>query len=210
VADALTGLAGPRRDVVTAVGDRSDVGRSKKGDVVVDIGLCDGSALGRIAFEAKDRRLSQPEAVRELDGALEARNADFAVLVVPSEGEVPAGMHALSEYHGDKLIVSWNPDEGSALTLEVAYMLARARVLLARAGADERLDAAAIAQQADKALQALKDVRKIRSNLTAATKGIGAAGEVLDSLEKAVRGHLDEIRALLTAASDDEAPLSGD
>ncbi len=205
VGDALAALAAPRSDVVTAVGDRSDAGRSKKGDVVIDIGMCDGPAQGRIAFEAKDRRLSQPEAVRELDGALAARNADFAVLVVPSEGELPTGMRPLSEYHGDKMVVTWNADEGS-LTLEVAYMLARARVLLAREDADERLDAGAIGQQADKALQALKDVRKIRSNLTAATKGIESAGDVLDTLEKAVRGHLDEIRGLLSASGADDAP----
>jgi len=205
VSDALAALAGPRSDVVTAVGDRSDAGRSKKGDVVIDIGMCDGPARGRIAFEAKDRRLSQPEAIRELDGALAARNADFAVLVVPSEGELPAGMRALSEYHGDKMVVTWSADEGSALTLEVAYMLARARVLLAREDASERLDAGAIGQQAEKALQALKDVRKIRSNLTAATTGIKSAGDVLDGLEKAVRGHLDEIRGLLSASGADDA-----
>ncbi|HVP02419.1 MAG TPA: hypothetical protein VMT10_07620 [Solirubrobacteraceae bacterium] len=202
VADALRALAGPRGDVVAAVGDRSDAGRSKKGDVVVDIGMSDGPALGRIAFEAKDRRLAQPEAIRELDGALAARDADFAVLVVPSAGELPAGMRALSEYHGDKMVVMWSPEEGSPLTLEVAYMLARARVLLARRDADARLDAGAIAQQADKALQALKDVRKVRLNLTAATTGIDQARDVLDSLEKAVRGHLDEIRTLLTAAGE--------
>ncbi len=205
VADALTALAAPRSDVVTAVGDRSDSGRSKKGDVVIDIGMCEGAALGRIAFEAKDRRLSQPEAIRELDGALSARNADFAVLVVPSDGELPSGMRALSEYHGDKMVVTWSADEGSALTLEVAYMLARARVLLAREEAGDRLDGAAIAQQTEKALQSLKDVRKIRSNLTAATNGIEGAKGVLDGVEKAVRGHLDEIRILLAAGGEDES-----
>ncbi len=205
VGQAIAEIAAPRGDAAEAVGDRSDAGRNKKGDVVVDIGLGEGPALGRIAFEAKDRRLSQPEAIRELDGVLEARNADFAVLVVPSEGEIPAGIRALTEFHGDKLVVTWDPAEDSALTLEVAYMLARARVLLSREQSDEQqLDGPAIGQQAEKALQALKDVRKIRSNLTAARGGIDAAGSVLDGLEKAVRGHLDEIRALL-AVADDEA-----
>ena len=207
VADALAAIAAPRGDAADAVGDRSDAGRSKKGDVVVDIGLCEGPSLGRIAFEAKDRKLSQPAAIRELDGALEARNADFAVLVVPGEGEIPAGMRALTEFHGDKLVVTWDPGDESSLTLEVAYMLARARVLLTREESGEQLDGAAIGQQAEKALQSLKDARKVRQNLTAARTGIDAAGDALDGIEKAVRGHLDEIRALLAAAgavADDE------
>lgn len=213
VADALAAIAAPRGDTADAVGDRSDAGRSKKGDVVIDIGLCEGPSRGRIAFEAKDRKLSQPAAIRELDGALDARNADFAVLVVPSEGEVPAGMRALTEFHGDKLVVTWDPGDESSLTLEVAYMLARARVLLAREESGEQLDGAAIGQQAEKALQSLKDARKIRSNLTAARGGIDAAGEVLDGIEKAVRSHLDEIRALLavagTADEDAASPVDG-
>ena len=213
VADALAAIAAPRGDAADAVGDRSDAGRSKKGDVVADIGLCEGPSLGRIAFEAKDRKLSQPAAIKELDGALEARNADFAVLVVPSEGEIPAGMRALTEFHGDKLIVTWNAGDESSLTLEVAYMLARARVLLAREESGETLDGAAIGQQADKALQSLKDARKVRQNLTAARTGIDAAGDALDGIEKAVRGHLDEIRALLAAAGtveeDATPPLDG-
>ena len=201
VADALAQIAHGRGDCADAVGDRSDAGRAKKGDVVVDIGAQDGPAAGRIAFEAKDRRLSQPEAIRELDGVLEARNADFAVLVVPSEEEIPARLRALTEYHGDKLVVVWNADDGSALTLEVAYALARARVLMTREGGEDDVDAAAIGQLTERALQELKDLRKVRSNLTAARSGIDAAGDVLDGIERTVRAHLDEISALVQAAA---------
>ena len=201
VAEALTAIAHGRGDCADAVGDRSDAGRSKKGDVVVDIGAQHGAPLGRIAFEAKDRRLSQPDMVRELDGALQARNADFAVLVVPSEDEVPAKVRALTEFHGDKLVVVGNADEGSTLTLEVAYALARARVQLARESAEDEVDAVAIGQLAEKALQELKDVRKVRSQLTAARNGIEGASGVIDAIERAVRSHLDEISGLVQAAA---------
>ena len=200
VADALAAIAAPRGDAADAVGDRSDAGRSKKGDVVVDIGLCEGPSRGRIAFEAKDRKLSQPAAIKELDGALEARNADFAVLVVPERGRDPrrdARAHRVPRRQAHRHV---EPGDESSLTLEVAYMLARARVLLTREESGEQLDGAAIGQQAEKALQSLKDARKVRANLTAARTGIDAAGDALDGIEKAVRGHLDEIRALLAAA----------
>ena len=48
----------------------------------------------------------------QLDDALRERNADYAVLVVPSDEKVPSRMHALREYNGDKLIVAYDADEG--------------------------------------------------------------------------------------------------
>ena len=39
------------------------------------------------------------------------RSADFAVLVVPTEEEVPAKLEPLREYNGDKLVVALDPDD---------------------------------------------------------------------------------------------------
>ena len=58
-------------------------------------------------------------------------------------------MHALREYNGDKLIVAYDADEGP-LALQVAYALARARVLMARGGA-EGVDGAAVADTVERA-----------------------------------------------------------
>ena len=127
VAAAIDALALPLGDDCAAVGDVKE-SMGKIGDVVVAIGACHGPPQGRIVFEAKNSRLSRPEAVRQLDEARRERNADYAVLVVPSEEKVPARMHALREYNGDKLIVAYDADEGP-LALQVAYALARARVL---------------------------------------------------------------------------------
>ena len=99
----------------------------KTGDVVVAIEGCTGPARGRIVFEAKASRLSKPKAVEELDRARTERNADYAVLVVPDEERIPARMHELREYGGDKLVVCFDPEEGST-------PLARGR-LQARPGA---------------------------------------------------------------------------
>ena len=89
-------------------------------------------ARGRIVFEAKNRQLTRPKALAELGEALAERDAQFAVLVVPTEEKVPARLAPMREYNGDKLIVTYDPEDGSRLALEVAYSLARARVLMAR------------------------------------------------------------------------------
>ena len=88
--------------------------------------------------------------------------ADYAVLVVSSEGKLPARTHPLREFNGDKLFVTFDPDEGSTLALEVAYGLARARVLMARA-ADGGLDTAALHAEVERAQGAMEDVRRIKS-----------------------------------------------
>jgi hypothetical protein len=154
-------------------------------------------------FEAKNSRLSRPEALRQLDDARRERNADYAVLVVPSEEKVPARMHALREYNGDKLIVAYDVDEGP-LALQVAYSLARARVLMARGGADG-VDGVAVADWVERAVNELEDVRRVRQQLTGAKTQIDRASEIVGAMSDRVRGHLEEIAALVRAAQDGAA-----
>jgi hypothetical protein len=200
VAAAIDALALPLGDDCAAVGDVKEA-TGKVGDVVVAIGAGHGPAQGRIVFEAKNSRLSRPEAVRQLDEARRERNADYAVLVVPSEEKVPARMHALREYNGDKLIVAYDADEGP-LALQVAYALARARVLMARGGA-EGIDGAAVADYVERAVAELENVRRIRQQLTGAKTQIDKASEIVGDMSDRVSGHLEEIAALVRAAEDD-------
>jgi len=199
VAAAVDALALPLGDDCEAVGDLKEA-TGKKGDVVVAIGAGHGPSQGRIVFEAKNSRLSRPEAMRQLDDARRERNADYAVLVVPSEDKVPARMHALREYNGDKLIVAYDADEGP-LALQVAYALARARVLMARGGADG-VDGAAVADTVERAVGELEEVRRVRQQLTGAKTQIDKASEIVGAMSDRVRAHLEEIAALVRAAQD--------
>jgi len=207
VHEALDRIALPQGDDCEAVGDHKE-GTGKKGDVVVAIGGCHGPARGRIVFEVKTSRLSKPKAIEELDGAKAERNADYAVLVVPSEEKVPAKMLALREYNGDKLIVAFDPEEGSALALQVAYSLARARVLMAKGGGDG-VDTAAVRDAVERALGSMDEVRRIKQQLTASKTSIDKAAEIVDTLATGVRGQLAEIAGLIdraeAAAADGDA-----
>jgi hypothetical protein len=205
VAEAIDALALPQGDVADAVGDHTE-STGKKGDIVVSIGACEGPARGRIVFEAKNARMTRPKAFEELDGAMAERNADYGVLVVPNEDKVPAKLLALREYNGDKLIVAFDPDEGP-LALQVAYALARARVLMARGG-EEGVDAAAVHDTVERALGAMEEVRRIKQQLTGAKTQIDKAGEIVDAMASRVRGHLGEIDDLLAAAGDEDIVAS--
>ena len=203
VAEAIDAIALAQGDVAEAVGDLKEA-TGKVGDVVVAIDACNGPARGRVVFEAKDRKsLSGAKALKELDEAIAERSADFAVMVVPGDDRMPAKMEPLREYNGDKLLVAFDPDAGP-LPLEVAYRLARARVLMKRSDA-EGIDAAAVTAIAERALAALSEERKVKQQLTGAKTSIDKAYEHVDSMTARVRGLLHEIDALVRPAEDDAA-----
>jgi hypothetical protein len=206
VHEALDRIALPQGDDCEAVGDFLE-GTGKKGDVVVAIGACHGPARGRIVFEVKTSKLSRPKALEELDGCKAERNADFAVLVVPSEDKVPAKMLPLREYNGDKLIVAFDPEEGSALGLQVAYALARARVLMAKGGGDG-VDTSAVRDAVERAVGLMEDVRRIKQQLTASKTSIDKAAEIVQTMADGVRGQLAEISGLIDRA--EAAAASGE
>ncbi len=200
VFEAIDAIAVGQGDDCDAVGDQRGVG-GRKGDIVVAIDACAGPARGRIVFEAKSGKLSKNAALAELSEALGARNADFAVLVVAAEDKLPARTLPLREFNGDKMFVVYDPEEGSRLPLEVAYALARARVLMSRGEADE-VDADALSAEIDRAVGAMEDVRRIKSQLTNAATGIDEARSILESMAASVRGHLGQLHALLAAGGD--------
>jgi hypothetical protein len=207
VADAVDAIALAQGDVAEAVGDLKEA-TGKVGDVVVAIDACNGPARGRIVIEAKDRRLSGPKALGELDQAMAERSADFGVLVVPTEAEIPAKMEPLREYNGDKLLVALDPDVGT-LALEIAYRLARARVLMKRSDADG-IDASAVSDAAERALAALAEERKVKQQLTAAKTNIDKAYEHVDGMTGRVRGLLQEIDTLVRPAGENAAAAADD
>ena len=202
VYEALDAIAVAQGDDCDAVGDVGGVG-SRKGDVVVALDACAGPARGRIVFEAKNSRLSKKQALAELDEAMAARDADFGVFVVPSLEKLPAKTHPLREFNGNKLFVVFDPDDGGRLELEVAYKLARARILMARGEAGS-LDPDAVRSEVERALGAMEDVRQIKNQHSRAKTAIDEATKIVEAMNAAVRNHLGQIEALLVAAEPED------
>jgi hypothetical protein len=203
VAEAVDAIARGQGDDCDAVGDFRG-GGGRKGDVLVDIDGCAGTPRGRIVFEAKNSRRSRKEALNDLEEAMAQRAADYGVWDVPSEEQLPARVDGLREVGGDKMFVVYDPEDGSRLALEVAYSLARARVLMAKGGVDG-LDAPALRAEVERAVGAMDEVRKIKLHLTNAAGGIEQARAVLDSMAERVRSHLAQISTLVDEAGEEAA-----
>ena len=207
VFDAVDAIAQARGDDADAVGDLPGTG-GRKGDVLVGIDGCAGPARTRIVFEAKNAYVPKNKAVAELDAAMEQRDADYGVWVVPSEELLPGRGAQLREVNGNKLFVVFDPEDGGRLALEVAYSLARARTLMAAAGGDG-LDAGALRTEVERALAAMDDVRRIKTQLTLATGGIESARKILDDMADRVRGHLVQVDELVATGTGDQTPPQG-
>ena len=196
---AVERIAEARGDCAHHVGDERGEGGSKKGDTVVEIGAADGKCLGRIVFEDKDDQLSRNEAWRELNAAMSERDADFAVLVVAGEDNIPAKREQLVEYEGNKLIVAVDPELPDEIGLDLAYRYARLRVLIARDRALE-VDAGGVRDAAEAARSALKRAQSVRLALTNVDKSSAKAREGIEGIVADVEVELARIEALIADA----------
>ncbi len=203
VHEAIEAIASARGDLAAHTGGEQAEGGGKKGDTLVEIGACEGSAQGRIVFEAKDKRLSKNAAWTELNAAIEARAASFGVLVVAGDENVPSGREQLAEYEGNKLIVAVDRDEPAGLALAIAYRLAAARVAMAR-DRDLRVDAIAVRDTAAEAISLLKQAQAIRSAMTGIKTSSDKARAGLDAMVTALEERLERIDALVAEEAEAE------
>ena len=163
---------------------------------MIEVDAANGPAKGRIAFDAKDERLSKNQAWNTLNASLEERDAGFAVLVVTSEDKVPAGREPLQEYEGNKMIIALDKETLDPRGLDFAYRYARCRCLMAaEKGLD--VDAAGVRDAAEEALSALKDAQKIRRSLTGATNNVESAKQALDMMVARVEASLARVESLI-------------
>jgi hypothetical protein len=200
VFDVLEHLALARGDIAHHVGDLPSLSGGKRGDIVVEIEAANGPAKARIAFDAKDEKLSKNEAWHTLNASIDERDAGFAVLVVASDEKVPAGREPLHEYEGNKMIIALDKETLDPRGLDFAYRYARCRCLMT-AEKGLGLDAAGVRDAADEALSALKDAQKIRRSLTGATNNVESAKEALDVMIARVEGSLVRVESLISSSS---------
>jgi hypothetical protein len=200
---ALERIAATRGDASSHTGGEGAEGGGKKGDTMIELAAANGPAQGRIVFEAKDKKLSKNDAWKELNEAMAARAASFAVLVVAGEDRVPSGRETLVEYEGNKLIVAVDRDEPEGLALEVAYRLAAARVAMSRER-DLTVDAVAVRDAAEEAVHCLKQAQAIRSTLTGIKTSSDKARATLDDMVASVQARLERVESLIEVAEEDK------
>jgi len=189
----LQSVSNPFNDIVERVGAEKGKLGNLKGDFLVTVS--DPAIEGfppRIVVEAKageNLRLTQKGLLGELDEAIKNRGANFAVAVTESQISDPIGNYR--EIPPDKIICTFGED---GLPLEVAYKVARTRVLLeVYQQFEKEIDVRRIDGIVGKISSDLNAIRGIKAKLTSIGNTSEAIKDDLRSLETNIRESLDDL-----------------
>jgi hypothetical protein len=199
VVDArVSALAAAHGDVAERVGTETGSAGTQKGDEVVTLNLDDTQGYdARFVLEAKSRKLTMRATLKELDEALDNREALAAIAVFARQEQAPTSV--AFHYAGNKAVVVLDPEGADDSALRLAYMWARWVVRRELAGTDaDELDCSRITTLLDDAARAIDRCTTIRKYHTQARRGIERAGAEVDALA-------DEVRDALAAIADELA-----
>ena len=176
------------------------IGRSRVGDVVIELGPEHSAAGARIVVEAKeDASYQLAKAREEIQVARDNRDADVGIFVF-SKSTAPEGLEAFARY-GNDIVVIWDKDDtgtdvflDAGLSVSIALSV-RAQVHTAEVGADfESIEQAVlnIQKQAENLVQIKTWASTVRTN-----------GErIVNSAEKMQEGLSDQINVLNEKVAD--------
>jgi hypothetical protein len=172
----------------------------KKGDFVIVINdpIAEGEP-SKIVVEAKtgaNLSLTQKGLLGDLDGAIKNREASFAIGVTECVFSDVVGCYR--EVDKDKIVCAFGDD---GLPLEVAYKVARARVLLnLRRGSNKEIDTAGICGIISKISNDLNTVQGIKAKLTSITTTSEKIDNDIDELQSRIKQSLKEMQDLIQGA----------
>lgn len=194
VAASVDWSLAPYGDVVVEVGNESGTQGNRAGDIVATLNpdVTSGRDI-RIVIEAKCRPLGLKAALKELDRALENRDAQSGILVFGEPEQAPLNGRCLRLFAGNRIMCVLGRENGDPLPLEVACQLARALSLTSAEESEEPLDAAALREDLRILTEILDEAKAIKRGARAARRGI----DVVDSAYERLRSDAhEELRAL--------------
>lgn len=191
----------PHGDELEATGALPGIADEKVGDFVVTLNPRDtGGRVRRVVFELKTRRErpSLQNALAELDRAMLNRDAQAAVMVYASRAQAPLQGGAFRAYHGNRLVIVFDPEgePGSELALEVAAQLARTLAITADRE-DLQLDRELLAERLDRLTNVVERGQSIKRGIRTARKGLDAADDAFKALYEEALAVLWELQDLL-------------
>ena len=193
---ALERCFAPHQDVLEATGATTGTADDKVGDFVATLNPKDtgGRAL-RVVVEAKDRPLSMPKTLAELDAAILNRGAVAGVIVFRNQRLAPIAGRSLRCLPGNRIIAVWDDNNaGDDLALEVAVQLARTLAMTAER-ADAKLNRQVLGDRISRLVNIVESADEIQ-------RGIRGARKALDSVEGTYRAMRDDALAVLYELQD--------
>lgn len=173
---------------------------SKLGDIVVVLNSTQtGGATLKVVFEAKDKEMYLSSLLEELEEAKKNRGAGAAVGVVSGKNtlkNVGETIGIFRDYTNNRSISVLDKEIVDPISLEVAYKLARAKLLLglkAKEMKSESIDVAAINTLIEEIKNNLSEFTTIKGTLTKATGAINNAQTQIDVMKADLISKLEDL-----------------
>jgi hypothetical protein len=172
----------------------------KAGDILIRI---DNPGNLTIAIEAKSGGIGMTEISREAKRGREARTADAGIGVMTRKAR-GATQSMLSNVNAGKdtiSVVDWtageeNDDLSAWVSLEVAYVTIRAKLIAEHLSATKTIDADAINKQVDQVITDLKGFSDLKTKTTNAKSSVQAIEDLVMSFEDKIKKSLDALKDL--------------
>jgi len=188
-------------DMCEPTGDKQgQLLNNKLGDVVVTLNPSQtGGETLKIVFEAKDKEMYMHALLDELEEAKDNRNAGVAIGVVSGKDtlkDVKESIGVLRDYPNKRTICILDKENPDPIALEVAYKLARTKLILGLQAKEMKsgsIDIPAVNNLIDEITTHLSEFASIKSNLTKATGAIGTAQTQIDEMKEDLTIKLEDL-----------------
>lgn len=160
----------------------------------------------RIVVEAKsDQSYTQPKIKKELEDAIENRDADYGLIVFEAESQVPNKVGYFHEFDNDRLAVALSKDEEEEPEpgyLRIAFSWARTRAIQAHVDTGTDLDPEAIQTEVSEIEAEIDRFSTIKKKTTSIKKTANEIDEQLENIETEVKTRLTDIRTELRSGGN--------
>ena len=194
VVEVIERVCSPFNDIVSDVSQEVGSSARKTGDFVVEI-ASEQQNVGQLRFvvEAKNTKMTLPNALKELELSMKNREAAVGVLVFNDLGQAPTNGQPFRLYPGNRIIVTFHDD--NSLPVEIAIAFAR---MLTQAKSSKELKDHSVVdldELAKKITSLLEDSKSIIKNISVTRR---AADEIEDAYKLLRDRLLTEIKSLLS------------
>jgi len=210
-------------DEVEPTGSKSEVGLSKKGDVLVTLNKEDTmrqscsviweaktDAKFKGSAKTKSRRVSLDLVRQELDDALANRNAQSGVFVIDSDELDMNAQAPWIELDGNKLIVVVDRLDISEETIQLAYLWSRWKAKSSIGNFEIKIDTEGIQRSIETIRVQIKNLSMILSHQTQAKNSIDKAADVLNGFRRSVKTTMTDLAAMINVELDPANEDTGD
>lgn len=180
--------------------EEGELGSSKVGDFVVDLGDTDQ----RIVIEAKsEQNYTEPTIREQMEAAMENRNADYGIFVTECEEYVPDKVGYPKEYDRQYVAVSLSQDEADEVDprlFKIGFNWAKMRAAQVAPDTGGDVDPEAIGTKVEEISDSIAKFQSVKKKCTSIRSSADDIEEELGDIADEVNGHLNEVQAELSTA----------